>query len=161
MKTSASWLVLAVCIVVVWFVMRPQIEAPPPTRTVEFFYYNAEQDKDEQGQLLCSQEGLVPVSREVAADASTQNILEQFLRGELSDEERAAGVTTEFPLERLTLDTVQQQDNTLILTFSDPLNKTSGGSCRASILWAQIEATTKVIKNVEQVQFLPEELFQP
>lgn len=40
-------------------------------------------------------------------------------------------------------------------------NKTNGGSCRAGILWFQIEATAKQFSEVKQVRFLPEELFQP
>jgi len=53
------------------------------------------------------------------------------------------------------------EDGTLILEFNDLLNKTLGGSCRVGILWFQIQETVKQFPEVEKVQFLPEELFQP
>ncbi|MCR4325346.1 MAG: hypothetical protein NUV59_00885, partial [Patescibacteria group bacterium] len=49
----------------------------------------------------------------------------------------------------------------LTLTFDDPQSLTSGGSCRAGILWFQIEATALQFPEVKQARFAPEELFQP
>jgi hypothetical protein len=49
----------------------------------------------------------------------------------------------------------------LTLEFNDPENKTSGGSCRSGILWAQIKKTAEQFDDVEEVRFQPEELFQP
>lgn len=84
-----------------------------------------------------------------------------LLMGELTDEERDQGVTTEFPLEGVELLNTDLHDGTLTLTFADPNHRTSGGACRAGILWAQIEATAKQFPGVERVQFSPEDLFQP
>jgi hypothetical protein len=38
---------------------------------------------------------------------------------------------------------------------------TTDGSCRVGILWAQIEATAEQFPGVNEVKFLPGELFQP
>ncbi len=89
---------------------------------------------------------------------------EILLKGKenLTQEEIEKGITTEFPLEGLKLKSVNlKPEGLLFLEFEDPLNKTSGGSCRVKILWSQIEATAKQFPEVKKVQFLPEYLFQP
>jgi hypothetical protein len=64
-------------------------------------------------------------------------------------------------LEGFALVSSELAGGTLMLTFDDPQNKTSGGSCRVSILRAQIEATAKQFPGVNEVRFVPAELFQP
>lgn len=132
---------------------------------VQLFYYAPERDKDETGNLMCSRAGLVPALRVLPktenVEANIRAAIELLLRGELTEEERAAGIGTEFPLSGLTLKEVQLEDRILTLTFDDPEYKTSGGSCRAGILWFQIEATAKQFTDVRALHFYPEELFQP
>ena len=79
----------------------------------------------------------------------------------LTEEERTAGIATEYPLEGLSLKGASLKDGILTLEFNDPSNRTGGGSCRVGILWFQIEATAKQFSEVQQVRFMPEELFQP
>lgn len=135
---------------------------PGKTRTVKLYYYNMEQDRDEEGNVLCSRQGLAAVEREIPLTISpVRDAINLLLKGELTPAEEERNIVTEFPLEGLALKNAVLKDGVLTLTFDDPLNKTSGGSCRAGILWFQIEATAKQFPEVKEVKFLPEELFQP
>ncbi len=132
------------------------------TTTVKLYYYNPELDKDETGNISCSRAGLVPVERTVPVTKTPiQDAVRLLLQGELTDKEKTSGITTEYPLEGLSLEGASLNDGVLTLQFDDPNNKTGGGSCRVGILWFQIEATAKQFAGVQQVKFIPEELFQP
>lgn len=131
-------------------------------RTVKLYYYNSELDKDEEGNVLCSRQGLVSIERKIAlSDTPIQDTIKLLLLGQLSNEEKAQGISTEYPLEGLSLKGASLKDGVLTLEFEDLNNRTGGGSCRVGILWFQIEATAKQFLEVEQVKFIPEELFQP
>ena len=134
------------------------------TRTVELFYYDFEKDKDETGNVMCSRDGLVVVEREIPVSMTPiQDTIRLLLLGKenLTEEEKDAGIDTEYPLEGLMLKGASLTDGVLTLEFNDPNNKTGGGSCRAGVLWFQIEATAKQFPEVSEVKFYPEELFQP
>ena len=119
-------------------------------------------DKDEQGNIRCSRTGLVQVSRQIPVTITPiQDTIRLLISGNLSQEEKAQGITTEYPLEGLSLTGASVENDVLTLAFDDPYNKTSGGSCRVGILWFQIEATAKQFSGVQQVRFEPEYLFQP
>jgi hypothetical protein len=135
----------------------------PAKRSVSLYYYNANLDKDESGNVLCSRAGLVPLERKIPiTQTPIQDTISLLLQGELKEKERADGVTTEYPLEGFSLKEASLKDGILTLGFEDPNNKTSGGSCRAGILWFQIEATAKqFFPEAKEIRFLPEELFQP
>ena len=132
---------------------------------VLLYYYNSEQDKDDQDNVKCSRDGLVPIEREIPLTKTPiKDTINLLLKGKenLTQEEINQGISTEYPLAGLSLTEVNLKENgTLILKFNDSLNKTSGGSCRVGILWFQIEKTAKQFSGVKEVQFLPEELFQP
>jgi spore germination protein GerM len=132
---------------------------------VLLYYYNPEKDKDKQGNIKCSKDGLVPIERQIpVSQRPIKDTIELLLKGKenLTQNELAQGITTEFPLDGFKLKSVNlKNDGTLILEFEDPLNKTVGGACRVGILWFQIEATAKQFPQVKKVKFLPEELFQP
>ena len=141
------------------------IKFPEPTQNILLYYYNPEQDKDEQGNIKCSRDGLVAIEKAISVNkTSIPDVINLLLEGKenLSAEQELEGITTEFPLEGLSLSQANlKADGTLVLTFEDPLYQTSGGSCRAGILWFQIEETAKQFDGVEKVEFMPEELFQP
>jgi putative hemolysin len=132
---------------------------------VLLYYYNPEKDKDENGNIKCSRDGLFPIERQIpVSQTPIKDTIELLLKGKenLTQKELAQGITTEFPLDGFKLKSINlKNDGTLILEFEDPLNKTVGGACRVGILWFQIEATAKQFPQVKKVQFLPEELFQP
>jgi hypothetical protein len=129
-------------------------------RPVQLFYYNPDLDKDGSGNILCSEKGLVAVSR-LMPGVSADDAVRTLIEGNLTDGEESRGITTEFPLEGVSLVGSALSGGVLTLTFADPLNKTSGGACRVGILRAQIEATAKQFAGVDEVQFSPEEVFQP
>ncbi|MDD2696996.1 MAG: Gmad2 immunoglobulin-like domain-containing protein [Candidatus Pacebacteria bacterium] len=132
------------------------------TRTVKLYYYNPELDKDETGNISCSRAGLVAVERTVSVTKTPiQDTIRLLLQGELTDKEKANGIATEYPLEGVSLKGASLNEGVLTLQFDDPNNKTGGGSCRVGILWFQIEATAKQFPEVQEVKFIPEELFQP
>lgn len=128
---------------------------------IKLYFYNPALDQGPGG-VQCSRAGLVAVER-VIPNTTTPlaDAIRLLLRGEISTEEREKGISSEFPLSELSLTSATIRDAVATLTFSDPLNRTGGGSCRVAILWAQIEATARQFPSVTSVRFLPEELFQP
>lgn len=129
--------------------------------TIKLYFYNPALDQGPGG-VECSKKGLVAVLRVLPKTTTPlKDSIELLLRGELSDEERAEGITTEFPLPGVSLKSAALEGGVATLTFNDPQNKTGGGSCRVAVLWAQIEATAKQFPTVTSVRFMPEELFQP
>lgn len=135
---------------------------PPMKTTVKLYYYNPEKDKDATGNILCSRQGLVSVDRQIAiTNDPIEDTVKLLLRGELTVNEKAQGISTEYPLSGVELVGADLKNGVLTLELSDPQNKTGGGSCRIGVLWFQIEATAKQFQGVNQVKFKPEELFQP
>lgn len=132
-------------------------------RLIKLYYYNPNLDKDASGNILCSSKGIVSVNRTIpVTQTPLQDTLRVFLRGELTASERASGITTEFPLSGVTLTSASLSGSgALTITMADPLNKTSGGSCRVQVLRAQLEATARQFENVKSVTFAPASLFQP
>lgn len=131
-------------------------------RSLVLYYYDEERDEDASGNIQCSAEGLVGVRRTMPVSMTPiQDTIRLLIRGELSASERASGVSTEFPLQGLSLTGASLEGGVLTLGFSDPENRTSGGACRASILRLQIESTAKQFAGVNSVRFEPEDLFQP
>lgn len=144
--------------------MPPQCDFAlcPRTKTVKLYYYNPDLDKDQSGNIACSRKGLAEVAREIPlTQTPIQDTIKLLLLGELTAQERAQGIDTEYPLEELSLKGALLKNGVLTLEFDDLYNKTGGGSCRVGILWFQIEATAKQFLEVQQVRFTPEELFQP
>jgi len=176
MKKILIILIILVVLIGGWFGLRfligsyvaripPKCDfaACPETKTVKLYYYNYELDKDESGNTACSRNGLVAVERKIPiTQTPIQDTIKLLLLGELTEEERVQGIDTEYPLEGLSLKRASlMKGGVLTLEFDDSNNKTVGGSCRVGILWFQIEATAKQFPEVQQVRFLPEEIFQP
>lgn len=131
-------------------------------QTVYLYYYNPENDKDASGNVKCSKDGLVAVERSVPSGSTAiEDTIKLLLEGGLTQKEKAAGITTEYPLSGFELKTAYMNNGVLTLTFDDPDNKTVGGACRVGVLWSQIEATAKQFPEVTGVKFSPDTLFQP
>ena len=134
----------------------------PQLKEINLYYYNSELDRDEDNNILCSRRGLAAVKRAIPITKTPiQDAINLLLMGKLTLEEQNQGITTEYPLEGLSLKGALLKNGVLTLEFNDSKNKTVGGSCRVGILWFQIEATAKQFLEVQQVRFLPEEIFQP
>ncbi|MFA5132013.1 MAG: Gmad2 immunoglobulin-like domain-containing protein [Candidatus Paceibacterota bacterium] len=132
-------------------------------RTVKLYYYNSALDKDSKGNILCSAKGLMPVTRTIKVSKTPlQDTLRLFLLGDISQEEKIEGVSSEFPLLGVSLASATITGSGLTtITLLDPNNKTSGGSCRVNILRAQLEATAKQFETVKKIIIVPETIFQP
>ncbi|MCK6462418.1 MAG: GerMN domain-containing protein [Candidatus Pacebacteria bacterium] len=132
------------------------------TIAVKLYYYNPALDKDAAGNIMCGRNGLAAVRRDIPKNKMPiQDTIRLLLKGELTAEEHAQGIGTEYPLEGFSLKEAFLKDGILTLEFEDSKNKTVGGSCRVGILWFQIEATAKQFPEAREVRFLPEEIFQP
>jgi hypothetical protein len=143
--------------------LRIPIRFSSSERAVKLYYYDSRLDTDAQGSVLCSAKGLVAVNRTIpVTQTPLLDTIRLLLRGDLTSSERATGVTTEFPLDRVSISsaTISGSGNAT-LTFQDPDNRTSGGACRAQVLRAQIEATAKQFSTVKSVTLSPPTLFQP
>ncbi len=161
---------LAILVGMIFFTQK-SANAPASTggtpMKVLLYFYNSEKDTDITGSVLCSRQGLDPVERdlEIVTELEQHPIDETIrllLDGQPTDAERAAGIMTEFPLPGLALINSELDTNDILtLFFMDPNNQTTGGSCRVSVLWYQIEATALQFPGVKEVRFSPEELFQP
>ena len=142
--------------------LRVPVALTTQTTDVKLYYYNPTKDTDSTGNLLCSRQGLVAVNRQVAkTNTPIQDAIQELLKGQLTPEEKQSGITTELPLAGVSLKGANLKNGVLILEFTDPQNKTSGGSCRTGILRHQIEATAKQFADVKEVVFKSQELFQP
>ncbi len=110
--------------------LRIPIVFSTATRTVTLYYYDASKDKDAQGNILCSSQGLVPIERTIPRTISPiHDTINLLLAGQLSEEENAQSITTEYPLAGFTLQGANlRDDGNLTLAFADPENKTTGGS---------------------------------
>lgn len=128
---------------------------------IKLYYYNPNLDQGPGG-AQCSSRGIVPVERVIPRTTTPiQDSVKLLLRGEITDGERAQGIVSDFPLAGVTLQSASLSNGTLTLVFNDPESKTSGGACRAGILWKEIEAVAKQFPGVSTVRFLPADLFQP
>jgi hypothetical protein len=131
-------------------------------RAVTLYYYDPTKDKDVAGNIMCTRQGLVPVQRQIPITITPiQDTIKLLLEGRITEEEKARGVTSEYPLPGFALKSADVDGTTLTLEFQDLQNKTGGGSCRVGILWFQIEATAKQFPGIKEVKFKPAELFQP
>lgn len=128
---------------------------------IQLYYYNPALDQGPGG-AQCTRAGLVAVERTISRTITPLKAsIELLLEGELTPQEVAQGITTEFPLSGVTLESVSIEDGVATLVFNDPESRTSGGACRAGVLWFQIEETAKQFPSVDSARFMPEELFQP
>ncbi|MFH1789929.1 MAG: Gmad2 immunoglobulin-like domain-containing protein [bacterium] len=130
-------------------------------RKIFLYYYDPAADLDETENLKCSADGLVAVQREIPISKTPiQDTIKLLLLGKLTKQEQDQGITTEYPLEGVSLKQASLNNGILTLLFDDPMYKTTGGSCRVNVLWLQIEATAKQFTEVKEARFEPYDIFQ-
>ena len=123
---------------------NPSVEQ---TRNIKLYFYDENKDKDASGNVKCSAQGLVATDRSIPlTNTPIQDAVRELFK------EILPGVS---------LAEANLSNGVLTLLISDPQSKTSGGSCRVSILRAQVEATAKQFGGVTEVRYLPPESFQP
>lgn len=130
---------------------------------VKVYYYNEKKDMDENGQVMATPNGVVPVNRKIQKSKNLiVQALQSVLTGALSKTEKEAGFKTEYPLDGFSIEKIVLQANgELWITFNDPKGQTLGGSTRVSILAEQIRRTGLQFEEVKKVFFEPETIFQP
>lgn len=128
---------------------------------VKLFYYNEEKDKDSEGNVLCSADSVEPVDRVIPAQEPIEETIKLLLKGEIKPEEEDQGFSTEFPHPEFRLEDSQLEDGILTLTFTEVPGFSSGGSCRVTLLRAQVEKTALQFGEVEEVKIEPISIFQP
>lgn len=160
MQRTITFIVVA--IVAIAFLMAFMKGSDNGARDIDLYYYKSALDADASGNVRCSSDAVVPIHRTLPpTDMPIEDTMHLLIRGELTPTERESGISTEFPLQGFALKTALLEDGVLTLTFDDPGGVTGGGSCRVTILRAQIEKTALQFEGVETVRILPEELFQP
>lgn len=135
----------------------------PQTREIKLFYYNETKDKQlNGGQIGCSQEAILPVSRTIPlTNTPIQDSINELVKGLVTAAEKSQGFKTEFPNIGFKLLGANLSSGTLTLEFTEVPGFTGGGSCRVSILAGQITKTARQFSEVKNVQFKPVSLFQP
>lgn len=142
-------------------ILRSFAFLPQTSETVWLYYYNEEVDTDAQGNVGCSTESVLPVSRSLESENIIEETIKLLLEGEITQSEEDQGFQTEFPHAAFRLLSHEQENGILTLMFTEVPGFTTGGSCRVGLLRAQIEKTALQFPQVEEVRILPEELFQP
>lgn len=131
-------------------------------QTVKLYYYDEAKDKDASGNVRCSAQGLVAINRTIpATQTPLRDAIRELLEGPTSAERSQYGLDTLFPLPGVSLTSASISNGVATLTFSDPQNRTGGGSCKVNVLRAQIEATAKQFAGVTSVRIQPSTVFQP
>lgn len=131
-------------------------------QVIKLFFYDEARDRDASGNVLCSSKGLVSVNRTIPSTQTPLTVaVRELLEGPTAAERSQHGLDTEFPLSGVTLTSASIANGVATLTFSDPQNRTGGGSCRIGVLLAQIEATAKQFASVNSIRIQPSTAFQP
>ncbi|MDD3170611.1 MAG: GerMN domain-containing protein [Candidatus Pacebacteria bacterium] len=133
---------------------QPEINKTP----VLLFYYKQSEDEG----LACGPDAVLPVGRKIETTLTPiKDTINLLIKGELTEEEKIQGFTTEFPNPDFKLLDVNLKDGVLYLEFTEVPGFTTGGSCRISLLTNQIIKTAKQFPGVNEVILLPESIFQP
>ncbi len=132
------------------------------TQKVMLYYYNEDEDKElNGGEIGCSSDAVLPVFRTIESDKLVDDTIRLLISGNLTEEEKGEGFSTEFPHEGFTLLSSNLENGILTLTFTEVPGFTTGGSCRVGILSSEITKTAGQFSQVDQVVLRPDSLFQP
>ncbi len=128
------------------------------TKKVKLYYYNKNYDP----KFDCLAEAVMPVEREMPkTDTLIQDTINLLIKGEITEQEKLAGFSSEFPNSEFKLLGATLDNKVLTLNFTEVPSFTTGGTCRIGLLAAQITKTAKQFEGVKEVKFSPNELFQP
>lgn len=133
--------------------------------SVRLYYKNY---KNDPNVINCTSEDYV--IRQLPNDSNlVKATIELLVSNQLTAQETASGITSEFQnadyadrKAAFQIVSVNVANQVATVTFNDPKNFTSGGSCRSGILSSGFSNTLKQFDTVNTVQFLPQDLvFQP
>lgn len=130
---------------------------------VSIFVYDSARDLDDTGNVQCSEQAVVPVTRNIRS--SREMVVEDTVRvlvsQPITSNEKEQGLSSEFPLEGVRLVSIDFEGDVARVKIEDPYARLSGGACRVTILRAQLEQTILQFSGIKRVVFDPPELLQP
>lgn len=131
---------------------------PPKKTKVSLFYYNQLEDKEN----VCGYDFILPVEREITVnDDVIKETIEKLIQGELTEEEKASGFTTNLPNPDFKLLGSSLSDKgVLTLEFTEVPGLTSDSSCQTGLLFEEILKTVRQFPEVKIVIFKPDTLFE-
>lgn len=132
--------------------------SPIKKNEISLFYYN----KLEDSEKTCDVNYILPVKRcVVESDNQIKDTIELLIKGNLTEEEKAKGFSTEFPNKDFKLLKSNLEDGVLTLEFTEVPGFTTGGICRVKLLGSEIIRTARQFPEVKKVVLEPETLFEP
>lgn len=134
---------------------------PIETTSIKLYYKNHALDPDS---INC--EADTYVTRTIPKTSTPlADTIKLLLLNDLTQAEKNLGLENEFHTtvasKQVTLTSASITNGIATLTFNDPLDFTSGGNCRSSILVSQVALTAKQFSSVTSVEVLPFSVFQP
>lgn len=124
------------------------------TSAIKLFYYNQSDDKDN----TCGNDFVIPVDRQIpASDDIIGDSVKLLIKGQLTDEEKAAGFTADFPNSNFNLLSSELNNGVLTLTFTDVPGLM--GSCKAGLMLEEIIKTARQFPEVKKIVIYPDSLF--
>ncbi len=130
--------------------------------TYPLYYYSETTDKElNNGEIACDTRAVVSVSRKTNRTPSLKEIIEDLIQGNLTADERIAGLQTEFPNTDFKVLGATINNSKAHLVFTEVPGFTTGGSCRIGLLRAQIEKTALDYPGVDTVEILPVGVLEP
>ena len=140
---------------------------PTNAQTIKLYYFNQDADEKLPALQRVSVSSVMPIERTVLMPSTSTTdmvttALDELLKGNLTDAEKAQGFITTFPNPNFKLLGVVIDDNGIaILHFTEVPGLTSGGSAAMAVLAQSIRLTASQFPGVTGVQFAPDTLFQP
>jgi len=132
---------------------------PQKKEKIVLYYYNQSEDEGN----TCAFTFIKPVEREISSGGDIiRQTVELLIKGQLTEEEKSSGFTTEYPNPNFKLLSSNLSGNgTLTLEFTEVPGFTSGGSCRVGIMMQEILKTVRQFPQVKRIVLKPDSLFEP
>jgi len=132
---------------------------PEKKEKVVLYYYNQLEDKEN----ICAFKFVQPVEREIKDGGDIiKETVELLIKGQLTEEEKSKGLTTEYPNPGFKLlESSLNKNGTLTLEFTEVPGFTSGSSCQVGIMMQEILKTVRQFPQVKSIVFKPDSLFEP
>ncbi len=126
---------------------------------ITLYLYDIARDTAADGTRNCSDDALVPVTRSVGAEKANINYaLALTLAGDITEAERAQGLSPIFLLDYFDLTGGNFNDGVLTLRFN-PIPETTPDPCVVKLARAQIEKTLAAYPSIKRIDFEPAYLF--
>jgi spore germination protein GerM len=132
---------------------------PENKETVLLYYFNQLKDMDN----TCGLQFVSPVQRQIYPGGNIiKSAIEELLKGNLTAQEKALGLVTEYPNPAFKLlNSSLDKNGRLVLEFTEVPGLTNGSSCKTGVLMQEILKTVRQFPEVKSIVFKPDTLFEP